>query len=131
MRNRERGSAIVYVIIAVIVIALAGLAIYYILEESDVKNEVITAENINDILEVIEKRAKKDDELYYVNYAIMYHIMQNGIADQSGAKKDKNELYKNIYGKTVQELINEGKELMEENSITLKQFKEGLQEPQD
>ena len=127
MTNRENGSVIIYVLIAVIVIALAGLAVYYILEESDIKNKEITAENINKILEVIEKRAKKDEELYYVNYAMMYHIMQNGIADQNANQKDKNEIYKNIYGKTVKELINEGKELMQKNDITLEQFKSGVQ----
>ena len=127
MTNRENGSVIIYVLIAVIVIALAGLAVYYILEESDIKNKEITAENINEILEVIEKRAKKDEELYYVNYAMMYHIMQNGIADQNANQKDKNEIYKNIYGKTVKELINEGKELMQKNDITLEQFKSGVQ----
>lgn len=127
MRNKEKGSAVIYVVIAVIAIVLAGLAIYYILEESDIKNQVITAENINKTLEVIEQRAKKDEELYYVNYAMMYHIMQNGIADQSGSQKDRDAIYADIYGKTVNELIEEGRKLMQDNNITLREFKKGLQ----
>lgn len=35
-------------------------------------------------------------------------------------------MYANIYGKTVQQLIDEGKQLMEENNVTIEQMKEQL-----
>lgn len=127
MISKEKGGIIIYIIAIVVIIALAGLVIYYILGGSDVKNKVITAENMNDILETIGEKAKKDEELYYVSYAMMYHIMQNGIADQEETGKDKNKIYANIYGKTVKELMNEGKKLMQDNDVTLEQFKAGLQ----
>ena len=37
-------------------------------------------------------------------------------------------LYKDIAGKTVQQLMDEGKQLMEENNITIEEYKEKLTE---
>ena len=37
--------------------------------------------------------------------------------------EDESEMYVNIYGKTVQQLIDEGKQLMEENDISLDEYK--------
>ena len=116
--KRETGKAILYILLVILLIAVAGLTVFYVL---------ITAENMDKVIEKMEQKAKKDEELYYASYAMMYHIMQNGITNQGETVKDKNIIYKNVYGKTVKVLIEEGKQIMQDNDITLEAFKASMQ----
>ena len=125
--KRETGKAILYILLVILLIAVAGLTVFYVLEEDSIKSQVITAENMDKVIEKMEQKAKKDEELYYASYAMMYHIMQNGITNQGETVKDKNIIYKNVYGKTVKVLIEEGKQIMQDNDITLEAFKSSMQ----
>ena len=125
--KRETGKAILYILLVILLIAVAGLTVFYVLEEDSIKSQVITAENMDKVIEKMEQKAKKDEEQYYASYAMMYHIMQNGITNQGENVKDKNIIYKNVYGKTVKVLIEEGKQIMQDNDITLEAFKASMQ----
>lgn len=55
-------------------------------------------------------------------------MRQNAICIELSGSEDESAMYASIYGKTVQQLIDEGKQLMEENNITLDQYKQNLEE---
>ena len=57
----------------------------------------------------------------------MYYIMKDGLTQEYMTTQDENLLYKNIYNKTVQELIDDGKKIMADNNVTIEQYKEQLQ----
>ena len=60
---------------------------------------------------------------------MVYHMMQDGLA-AAGSQEDLSEsdMYKNIYGKTLNQLIDEGKQFMEENNVTIEQFKQQVKD---
>ena len=136
--KRNRSTAF-YVILIIVIIALLCVALYFILNKDaistisgifqpSIKNETITAENYEEIMDRIEKEFSKDDEeLYYLSYSMMYYILNDGISSAFSNTTDENAMYANIYGKTVGQLIEEGKQLMEENNITIEQYKENIE----
>ena len=58
----------------------------------------------------------------------MYHMVQDGIPSATTLDSDKSAMYVNIYGKTVKQLIDEGKKLMKDNKVTLEEYKQGLKQ---
>lgn len=124
MKRREDGKAnvVLYVIIAVVVVAVIAVAAFFLLG-SDIRKETITQENYEEMLNKLDEKLAGQDDLYYISYSIMYHIMQDAMTAEEG---DTNAMYANIYGKKVQELIDDGKKLMEENNMTLEQVKQTL-----
>ncbi len=58
-------------------------------------------------------------------------MMKDGIFSAFSEEYDESAMYVNIYGKTIQDLINEGKELMKENESTIDEFKENLENLED
>lgn len=91
------------------------------------KNKTITAENYENIMNEVEEKMKDNDELYYLTYSTLYYIMQDGLSEAfSSSEYDEEAMYKRIYGKTVQQLIDEGKQLMQDNGITLEEYKQQL-----
>lgn len=136
--KRNRSTAF-YVILTIVIIAILCLVLYFILNKDavstissifqpSVKNETITAENYDEIMDRIENEFNQDDEeLYYLSYAMMYHIFNDGISSAFSNTTDENAMYASIYGKTVGQLIEEGKQLMEDNNVTIEQYKEGLE----
>ena len=69
-----------------------------------------------------------DEEIYYLSYAVMYYIMTDGMEAALSGSEDESEMYVNIYGKTVQQLIDEGKQLMEENNVSLDEYKQKIKD---
>lgn len=96
------------------------------------KNTIITAENYNDMIEKMNEEIENENEILYASYAMLYYITQDGIGEafSSLEKESYNEqkMYKRIYGKTINQLISEGKELMRENDMTLEKYKQNLNE---
>ena len=142
----KKKSTVIYIIIAVVVLAIIGASLYFILNRDttnlsegtsensvknentaseqntskSIKNEVITAENYEKLMNQAEQEFTEDDEeIYYLSYAVMYYIMTDGMEAALSGSEDESEMYVNIYGKTVQQLIDEGKQLMEENNVSL------------
>ena len=97
----------------------------------DLKKKTITAENYSEIIEEIESKLKDDDELYYLSYSVMYHIMKDGLSASVSGKEDESSSFVNIYGKTVRELIEEGRKLMKEENNTIEKFKKTIEETDD
>ena len=131
MRKCEEGKGIAIVIIAIVVIlivALGMVALMMINGQNKIKSEVITADNYDEIIARIDKELEGQDDLYYLSYSVMYHIMQDSMTSalSEEGEANKNEIYASVYGKSVQELIDEGKELMRKNNVTIEQFKEEL-----
>lgn len=135
----RKSNSLIYVIIVIVVIALLLLGVYFILNHEaintnggifskSIKEETITAENYEEIMNKIKDKMEDDEELYYVSYCIMYHMIQDGISSATTLDSDKNAMYVNIYGKTVKQLIDEGKQLMKDNKVTLEEYKQGLKE---
>lgn len=132
MAEQQEGkkNTMLYVIIAVVAIAIIAVVLFMVFGGSSVRGETITAENYEELLKKAEAEIGKDsDDLYYLSYAMVYHMMQDGLA-AAGSQEDLSEsdMYKNIYGKTLNQLIDEGKQFMEENNVTIEQFKQQVKD---
>lgn len=134
----KKSNTLLYVIILIIVIVLLGLGIYFVLDHESIntnggifsksiKEETITEENYQEMMDKIEEEMKDDEELYYLSYSMMYYMIQDGVSSAFTNPDDENAMYVNIYGKTVQELIDEGKQLMKDNGVTIEEYKQGLE----
>ncbi|MCI9038423.1 MAG: hypothetical protein HFJ29_00845 [Clostridia bacterium] len=82
-------------------------------------NTVITADNYNTIGNIFNEN---QDELYYFTYACLYY----SFTERLTTGQDENTAMQKIYGKTVQQLVNEGKELMKKDNITVEEYKKKL-----
>lgn len=97
------------------------------------KNTVITEENYNEVLNEVKENAKNEDEVYYAMYSMLNYIAEDGLKAAFANIGTENEydekaMYSRIYGKTIGQLINEGKDLMKQNNITVEQYKKNLEE---
>ena len=146
----KKKSTVIYIIIAIVVLAIIGISLYFVLNSDttnntqantensinneitkseqntskSIRNEIVTAENYEELMNKAEQEFSADDEeIYYLSYSIMYYIMTDGMQAAMAGSEDESEMYVNIYGKTVQQLIDEGKRLMEENDISLDEYK--------
>ncbi|MCI8621323.1 MAG: hypothetical protein HFJ50_06335 [Clostridia bacterium] len=129
MKRREEGKGIAIIIIAIVVILIVALgmgALFVLNNHSQLKKEIITAENYDEIIAKLDKELEGQDDLYYISYSVMYHIMQDGMASALEDEENQNAIYASIYGKSVQELIDEGKDMMQKNGVTVEQFKTEL-----
>ncbi len=151
----KKKSTVIYIIIAVVVLAIIGASLYFVLNRDttnlsegtsensvknentaseqntskSIKNEVITAENYEKLMNQAEQEfTENDEEIYYLSYAVMYYIMTDGMEAALSGSEDESEMYVNIYGKTVQQLIDEGKKLMEENNVSLDEYKQKIKD---
>ena len=121
----------VVMIVVAVVVAIAVIVGGFLLlssGKSSLKKEVVSQENYETILDEVEKKFGESDETYYYTYACIYHTAKAGFTEEYLQSKDESMLYKDIAGKTVQQLMDEGKQLMEENNITIEEYKEKLTE---
>lgn len=136
--NKSSKGLIIFIVI-IIVIAL-GIGCYFLLKNKDIittgenntqtsskLDETITAENYEELTEDIAQELGDTDELYYFTYATTYYIAKDGMSAAFSGSEDESAMYTNIYGKTAKELIKEGKELMQENDVTIDEFKGSLE----
>lgn len=133
----KQSRAYSYFIITVAIIVLLGLGLYFVLTQDtistsggifskSIKNETITAENYKEIMDKIEGKLEQDEDYYYLSYACFYYVMQDGFANILTLENNEGVMYQRIYGKTVKQLINEGKQLMKDNNVTIESYKENL-----
>ncbi len=102
------------------------------IENNSVSKVVLTKENFEDTMKKYGETVNQNsDEYLYVAYAEMYYIMKDGMAsafDSNLTDEQKQDAsYKNIYGKTINQLEEEGKKMMAENNVTPQQWKESMQ----
>ena len=134
MSEKGNSKTILCIVIAIIVVIALVVGGYFLLKNNDsttagtgtasIKSEVVTAENYEELTDKVGTELGETDEAYYFAYACMYYIMQDGLTTEYMTSQDDSLLYKNIYNKTVQTLIDEGKNLMEENDVTVEEFKQ-------
>lgn len=130
LKNCQGVSLIILIIIVVII--LCAILIFKNMNNSNNSNSsgnsstsvnssklntVVTADNYNTIGNMFNEN---QDELYYLSYACLYYSFTLG--------QDEATAMQNIYGKTVQQLIDEGKQLMKDNNITVEQYKKQLKD---
>lgn len=140
--NKSSKGLIVFIII--IIIVAIGVGGYFLLKHKDVVttggnntqtssklNETITAENYEELTEEIAQELGDTDNLYYFSYATTYYIAKDGMSAAFSGGEDEGAMYANIYGKTANDLIKEGKELMQENDVTINEFKDSLENLQN
>lgn len=121
---------VLIIVIAVVVVVALIVGGYFLMSsgKSNFKKEVVTQENYEQILDKIVDKLGETDETYQYTYACIYYYAKDGLTAEYLQSKDESLLYKNITGKTVQQLIDEGKQLMEENNITVETYKQQLLE---
>lgn len=117
---------VVAVVVAIAVIV--GGCLLLSSGKSSLKKEVVSQENYEAILDKVGKKFGESDEAYYYTYACIYYTAKAGFTEEYLQGKDESLLYKEIAGKTVQQLMDEGKQLMEENNVTIESYKQQLEE---
>lgn len=117
---------VVILIVAVVVTVGVYFGAQFIFNNVMLKGETITAENYEELMKKVGEKLDGQDDLYHLTYGMMYHMVKDGLAASLTNSEDESAMYANIYGKTVQQLIDEGKQLMEENNVTIEQMKEQL-----
>lgn len=121
----------VVIIVVAVVVAIAvivGGCLLLSSGKSSLKKEVVSQENYEAILDEVGKKFGESDEMYYYTYACIYYVAKDGFSEGYLQNKDESLLYKDIAGKTVQQLMDEGKQLMEENNVTIESYKQQLEE---
>ena len=123
--EKQEGKTKTLVIIIVLLIIVVAIVAYFLFGGSSIGNTVVSADNYEEISNEIADEYGDGDEAYYYAYACSYYII-NAMSSEYFESEDESLLYQDIYGKTVNELISEGKDLMEENGVTPESWKEGL-----
>ena len=140
--NRPSKSLIAFIV--TIIIAALVVGGYFLLKNKDIVttggtdtptfsklNETITSENYEELTGSIAQELGDNDDLYYFSYATTYYIAKDGMSAAFSGSEDESAMYANIYGKTAKDLIKEGKELMQENDVTIDEFKDSLENLQN
>lgn len=94
-----------------------------------IENEILTAENFESLTSQYAEEHK--EETYYLSYSMLNAAFTDGLSQAitdafENKTSDSSMAYKSLFGKTIRELIEEGKKLMKDNNITLEQYKEQL-----
>lgn len=124
--NKKVVTIVVAVIVAIAVIV--GGCLLLSSGKSSLKKEVVSQENYEAVLDKVGKKFGESDETYYYTYACIYYTAKAGFTEEYLQNKDESLLYKEIAGKTVQQLMDEGKQLMDENNVTIESYKQQLEE---
>ena len=130
--GERKSNKLMLILIFFIIVVVAVIGVYFLSNNKaisqSIRNEVITAENYEEIMNNLKTEMKNDEEIYYLSYSIMYYMFEDGFASAFTNPDDETAMYKRIYGKTVQQLIDEGKQLMKDNDMTIEKFKKSLEE---
>ena len=125
MKLKKQNGA-VNILVVIIIIAVVAIVVYLINNNSSIKNTVVTEDNYEELSEQVGDELEEDEAYYYL-YACMYYVMTDGLSEEYlSSDGDESIAYQNIYGKTVGELVEEGEDLMEENDITVDEWKETM-----
>lgn len=124
LKNHNGETSTGFLLIILIIAIIATVA--YFIGGSSIKNTVVTEDNYEELSEQVGDELEEDEAYYYL-YACMYYVMTDGLSEEYfSSDGDESIIYQNIYGKTVGELVEEGENLMEENDITVDEWKETM-----
>lgn len=91
------------------------------------EDKILTAENYKSLSEEYSNNNKDSDNLYYYTYACMYYMVKDGLSSATLSEEQQQEaMYSRIYGKTINQVISEGKKLMADNNTTVNDYKQTL-----
>lgn len=125
MKNLKNCQGISLIILLIIVaIIICGVILIFNKTNnnsgnSSKLNTVVTADNYNTIGNIFNEN---QDELYYFTYACLYY----SFTERLTTGQDENTAMQKIYGKTVQQLVDEGKQMMKKDNITVEEYKKKL-----
>ena len=131
MNDTKKKTKVVIIVFFIILVTIVVGGFFLIKKGiflSNIRKETITAENYEEIFNRISEELKDTDDIYYLSYSVMYYMMKDGIASKLNGNEDENAMYVNIYEKTVQQLIDEGKQLMIDNNVSIEEFKENIKD---
>ena len=131
--GERKSNKLLWILVSLIIVVVAVIGIYFLFDNGEetsrsIRNETITAENYEEVMNNLETEMKYDEEIYYLSYSIMCYMFEDGFASAFTNPEDETAMYTRIYGKTVQQLIDEGKQLMKDNDMTIEKFKKSLEE---
>jgi len=126
--KNQKGLALIYLIIIVLVIIIVAVLAKNVIGNIYIENVTLTKENIEETLEKYSEMKKDTDDLAYVGYALAYHTTIGYMSNIFNFGASEDVIYANIYGKSINDLKKEGKELMEDNNVTLDDFKKSMTE---
>lgn len=126
----KNGKKILLSILTVLVITGLIIGCYYMLKKSEnkeiktsVREKIITQENYEEITNQITEELGDSDDAYYFTFACITYMSEAGLTDKYFQSRDDSMLYEKIYNKTVNQLIEDGKQLMSESETTIDDFK--------
>ena len=125
LKNHNGETSTSFLIIILIIVIIVTV-VYFVNNNSSIKNTVVTEDNYEELSEQVGDELEEDEAYYYL-YACMYYVMTDGLSEEYlSSDGDESIAYQNIYGKTVGELVEEGEDLIEENDITVDEWKETM-----
>lgn len=89
-----------------------------------IEDQILTAENYTNLTTEFSEKNKDTDDFCYFLYAALYNSFTGAISSTDSTDSTMN----NIYGKTINELISEGKDLMKQNNISVEEYRQNLNE---
>ena len=123
--KQSQGFAVAIVLLGLIIIA--SVICFFVFNTSAV-NKTITAENYQTLMDELGDEIGDKDEAYYLSYAFLYYTYTDAVtaalAGNDVEAAMEGAMMVNIYGKTPKQLIDEGKQLMEDDGVTLEEVKE-------
>lgn len=134
MKNQKGISLIVLLVL--IIIVLTGILVFKFLSNkkavtgststkstTNIEDIVLNKDNAQETIDKYGKLKEGTDELVYVTYAMMNYMFS---ANTSKSATTNVDAYQKIYGKTLKELKEEGKQLMKKNNVTVEEFKKNM-----
>ena len=92
------------------------------------EDKILTAENYKTLSAEYSNNNKDSDNLYYYTYACMFYMVRDSFSSATLSEEQQQEaVYSRIYGKTISQLISEGKKLMADNNTTVEDYKQTLE----
>lgn len=101
----------------VLILAIILAIVFFMIYKNNIANKILTENNCEATIEKYSSKNKETDNYYYFSYGLLYNISLDGLNNLSTTS-----LCKSIYGKTINQLVIEGKNQMLEDNITVKEF---------
>ena len=128
-KSKKQSKKWLNALVVIILVVVIGVALYFIFTNINggIRKETFTEENYQELMNRIGEELKDTDDLYYISYSAIYYMAKDGLSSAFTGNNDEKEMYKSFFGKTVQDMINEGKNLMQENNISIDEYKKQIE----
>ena len=128
-KSKKQSKKWLIALVVIILVVVIGVALYFIFTNINggIRKETFTEENYQELMNRIGEELKDSDDLYYISYSAIYYMTKDGLSSALAGNNDEKEMYKSFFGKTVQDMINEGKNLMKENNVSIDEYKKQIE----